>query len=108
MSVKWKKAAEQCVSTLDTKFFKALCEPARVTVFRELVLLGPSDIATLAERMPQDRSVISRHLQILADAGIVRAERSGRHVLYSIALEEIVQRLEEMLEFTRALQNLEK
>jgi DNA-binding transcriptional ArsR family regulator len=108
MSLKWEKAAEQCVSTLDTKFFKALCEPARVAVFRELVLLGRCDIATLSARMPQDRSVISRHLQILADAGIVRAARSGRHILYSIALDEIARRLEEMLKFTRALQTLEK
>jgi DNA-binding transcriptional ArsR family regulator len=108
MSVKWEKAAEQCVSTLDTKFFKALCEPARVAVFRELVLLSRCDISTLSARLPQDRSVISRHLQVLADAGIVRAERSGRHILYSIALEEIVRRLEEMLEFTRMLKSIEK
>lgn len=102
------KAAEQCVSTLDTKFFRALCEPARVAVFRELVLLGRCDIGTLAERMPQDRSVISRHLQILADAGIITAERDGRHIFYSIALDEIARRLEEMLAFTHVLQDCEE
>jgi hypothetical protein len=60
------EAARQCVAVFDTGFFKALCEPARIAVLRELILLGRADIAAIADRLPQDRSVIARHLQQLA------------------------------------------
>ncbi len=76
------EAAKQCVAVFDTAFFKALCEPARIAVLQEVVLLGRADVATIAERRPQDRSVITRHLQQLAAAGIVVAEKEGRHVFY--------------------------
>lgn len=102
-----KQAAKQCVAALDTKFFKAFCEPMRVAVFSELVLAGASDIATLAARMPQDRSVISRHLQVLADAGIVKSHKEGRRTIYAIAPNRISDYLWEMLTLTRALQACE-
>jgi DNA-binding transcriptional ArsR family regulator len=52
-------------------------------VLREL-LLGRANIAAITERLPQDRSVIAQHLQQLAAAQIVTAEKQGRHVFYEI------------------------
>ncbi len=98
------QAAAQCAAILDEKFFKALSEPARLAVFREVVLIGPADIGQIAERLPQDRSVISRHLQVLADAGIVVADKQGRHVHYQVDGPEMIRRLEEILGVVRLLQ----
>ena len=105
MRVSRQEAARQCVSVFDTGFFKALCEPARIAVLRELILLGRADIGAIAERLPQDRSVIARHLQQLAAAGIVRAEREGRHVFYEIDAAGVAERLEGILEITRLLRS---
>lgn len=105
MKVSKQAAARQCVSVFDTGFFKALCEPARIAVLRELILLGRADIAAVAARLPQDRSVIARHLQQLAGAGIARAEREGRHVFYEIDAAGIAERLEGILEITRLLES---
>jgi DNA-binding transcriptional ArsR family regulator len=55
--------ANELVAVLDSKFFKSLGEPVRVEIIRFLLLNGRADIATIAENMPQDRSVISRHLK---------------------------------------------
>jgi DNA-binding transcriptional ArsR family regulator len=96
-------AARQCVAVFDTGFFKALCEPARIAVLTELILLGRADIAAIAERLPQDRSVIARHLQQLAAADIVTAEREGRHVFYAIDAASVAERLERILAITRML-----
>lgn len=41
-------------------------------------------MASIAAPFDQDRSVISRHLQILKDAGVVFADQVGRHVYYDI------------------------
>jgi DNA-binding transcriptional ArsR family regulator len=97
-------AAQECVAVFDTVFFKALCEPSRIAVLRELILLGRGDIATIAERLPQDRSVIARHLQQLAAAGIVRAERAGRHRIYQIDAASVAARVETILATTRVLE----
>ncbi len=98
------EAAKQCVAVFDTAFFKALCEPSRIAVLQALVLLGRCDIATIAEQVPQDRSVVARHLQQLAAAGIVKAEKNGRHVFYQVDAGAIAKRLEGILATTRFLE----
>lgn len=98
------EAAKQCAAVFDTAFFKALCEPARIAVLQEVVLLGRANIATIAERRPQDRSVITRHLQQLAAAGIVVAEKDGRHVFYRVDAAALGRRLENILAITRMLE----
>ena len=103
MKVSRQDAARRCVAVFDTGFFKALCEPARIAVLRELILLGRGDIATIAARLPQDRSVVARHLHQLAAAEIVAAEKEGRHVFYQIDAEAVAERLEGILAITRLL-----
>ena len=99
------EAAQRCVAVFDTGFFKALCEPARIAVLRELILLGRADIAAIAARLPQDRSVVTRHLQRLAAEQIVKAEKEGRHVFYEIDASAIAKRLESILAITRLLES---
>lgn len=98
------EAAQACVAVLDEKFFKAFSEPVRVAIFREVVLLGEADIAAIAARFPQDRSVISRHLQLLAEAEILTATKRGRQVFYSVDGIRIGDKLEAILSTVRALQ----
>ena len=105
MKVSREEAARQCVAVFDTGFFKALCEPARIAVLRELILLGRADIAAIAEHLPQDRSVIARHLQQLAAAQIVTAKKEGRHVFYEIDARGVAERLEGILAITRLLES---
>ena len=98
-----REAASQCAAVFDQPFFKAFAEPARVAVFQQVVLLGRADVGTIAGRLPQDRSVVSRHLQVLAKAGILRPAREGRHMLYEVNVTEIEHQLMRMLEITRQL-----
>jgi DNA-binding transcriptional ArsR family regulator len=76
--------AEDLVALLDSRFFKALSEPVRIQIIKSLILNGRSDIATIAAAMPQDRSVISRHLQFMQATGILTSEKITRHVFYGI------------------------
>lgn len=98
------KAVNECVAVFDTAFFKALCEPSRIAVLREVILLGRADIGAVAARLPQDRSVVARHLQLLASAGIVRADKKGRHVFYQVDARAVGDRLKAILETTRKLE----
>ena len=105
MKVSRLEAARRCVAVFDTGFFKALCELARIAALRELILLGRADIGAVAARLPQDRSVIARHLQRLAAAQIVKASKEGRHVFYEIDAGAVAERLEGILAITRLLES---
>jgi DNA-binding transcriptional ArsR family regulator len=98
MKVSRQEAARRCVAVFDTGFF-----PARIAVLRELILLGRGDIATIAARLPQDRSVVARHLYQLAAAQIVTAEKEGRHVFYQVDAAAVAERIEGILAITRLL-----
>lgn len=97
------EAANACLEILDTEFFRALCEPARIQIFRELVLKGRSDIGTIAQAMPQDRSVIARHLQMMERAGLLHSRTEGRHTYYEIDGPAIASRVDGMANLIRAL-----
>ena len=72
------------VKALDSKMFKALIDPTRTQILKFLMHNGRADISTIANHFPQDRSVISRHLQMMDDAGLLYAEKETRHRYYNI------------------------
>jgi DNA-binding transcriptional ArsR family regulator len=97
------RAAARMVELLDAPFLRAVTEPARLEVLRALLVRGPSDVGEIAESLPQHRSVISRHLQTLEAAGVVRGVRDGRRHVYAIDGVAFVAGLERLLAETRAL-----
>lgn len=92
-----KKAVETALGNIDGDFVKALAEPARIEILKHLIINGASDVKSLSEKMPQDRSVISRHLTMMKQAGILKAEKEGRHVIYSIDAMATLDKSEQLL-----------
>ena len=82
---------------MDSKFFKSLSEPVRLEILKLLMLTDESDVNGLAEKLPQDRSVISRHLNNMNEAGILKSRKEGRHLYYSINGKEIIQKFDLIL-----------
>jgi DNA-binding transcriptional ArsR family regulator len=78
------QAVSAFLRSLDVALFRALGESARVAVLEVLLRHPDSDVASIAAELPQDGSVIARHLQILERAGLVRSRKAGRHRHYSI------------------------
>lgn len=100
------EAIDAAIESLDSTFFKALCEPPRVAVLKRVMQLGRADVTAIAADLPQERSVVSRHLQVLLDAGIVRASRVGRQVFYEVDGPAIIKRLEDILHHTKSIASL--
>ena len=68
---------------LEPRLFKALGDPTRVAML--LTLAQSRDglpVGEVAARSPVDVSVVSRHLAVLREAGIVECERQGKVVFY--------------------------
>jgi DNA-binding transcriptional ArsR family regulator len=95
--------AAACLDALDGAFLRALAEPARVAILRTLVTMGRADVGTIAAAVPGERSVTTRHLQILKDAGIVRATPQGRHTFYEIDGDSTLEQLERLTALLQAL-----
>jgi ArsR family transcriptional regulator, arsenate/arsenite/antimonite-responsive transcriptional repressor len=62
----------------------ALAHPGRLQVFRLLVRAGPLGLAAgrIAQQTGSLPNTLSTNLNILAGAGLVRARREGRSVIY--------------------------
>jgi DNA-binding transcriptional ArsR family regulator len=98
-----REAAAACLEALDATFFKALSEPARIAIIRHLILEGRSDVGSIAAQLPQDRSVIARHLQVLERAKLLRSTNEGRHTFYEIDGPGTMDQLERLLALFRKL-----
>jgi DNA-binding transcriptional ArsR family regulator len=71
------QAVSAFLRSLDVALFRALGESARVAVLEVLLRHPDSDVASIAAELPQDGSVIARHLQILERAGLVRSRKAS-------------------------------
>jgi len=92
----------ELANNLDSRFFKSLSEPVRQELLKYLLINGRSDIGTIAQHLPQDRSGISRHLQFMQEAGILNCEKEGRFVYYSINGQDLLAKLELLVDQVRA------
>lgn len=64
--------------------FRALSDPTRLNLLRELKK-RPKTVQELVARFDWTQPNISRHLSILASAGLVKKAKHGAHVVYRIA-----------------------
>ena len=63
--------------------FQALSDPARLRIV-EVMKSGECSVGDIVERMEIQQSGVSRHLRILAEAGIVQMRPDGQKRLYSL------------------------
>jgi ArsR family transcriptional regulator len=74
----------------------AVADPVRWTVLSHLAEQGTCCVCVLQERVPVAANLLSYHLKVLRDAGLVTTSRRGRWVDYTLA-EGAARRLVEAL-----------
>ena len=80
----------QLGDVLDPRLFKALCDPNRLALLVQLSGCGSScTVSQAAECCPVNISVVSRHLAMLREAGILNAQKRGKEVHYSVRYPEL-------------------
>ena len=73
------------VEAVAEQVFTALADPTRRAILAALASGGPATATDLADRLPITRQAIAKHLALLADAGLVTAERGEwRRVRYRL------------------------
>ena len=71
--------ADACASVL-----KVLADETRLAVVEQL-MDGPKHVGEINEALDVEQTLLSHHLRVLRDAGIVTSERDGKQVLYALA-----------------------
>ena len=82
------------MQNLDT--FQTLAEPSR-RVLLQALLVGESSVSALVEASGMSQPVVSKHLKILREAGLVDVRPDGQRRLYSLRAEPL-RDLDEWLE----------
>lgn len=73
------------VFRLQADLCKSLADPKRLMIIHHL-RDGPRSVGELAEAIGSKQSNTSQHLGVLRKAGVVRAERRGNTVRYSLVI----------------------
>jgi len=75
-------AASQEISCSD--LLKVLADETRLSVVRQL-MAGPRCVSEINEELQVEPTLLSHHLRVLRDSGIVEAERDGKAMRYRLA-----------------------
>lgn len=87
-----------------SSLFKALGEPNRMAIFSHLCQCQAkgnqhANVNEVSTCCDLDLSVVSRHLSTLKKAGVLKANKKGREVFYSLNAKDIAHLLRELADY---------
>ncbi len=83
----------QEISILHADICSALADPTRILILYCLAE-NPCTVSELTSRLSILQPTVSRHLKVLRERGLVRAERHGQSVVYALNDERIITALD--------------
>lgn len=75
--------------TETSEILKALAHPVRLCIVRGLMNKPQCNVTYMQECLDLPQSTVSQHLQKLRSMGIVRADRNGLEVCYSLSNDDV-------------------
>jgi DNA-binding transcriptional ArsR family regulator len=73
-----------CISYGVDAVLAAVADPTRRLLLERLRVTGPASISRLANGLPMTRQGVTKHLDALRAAGLVRTRRDGRERLHEL------------------------
>lgn len=70
-------------SDVCARYLKALADPDRLKIV-QCLQTGPKVVSDIAHLLDKELANVSHHLGVLRHAGLVRDEKSGKFVIYSL------------------------
>ena len=77
--MKIKTTSPSCATKL-----KVLSDSTRLAVL-ETLMAGPKNVGELMEQLDVEQSLLSHHLAILRDTGLVESSREGKAMVYQLS-----------------------
>ena len=79
------------VATELDELWSAVADPTRRRVLDILLDRGEATATVLAGQLPVTRQAVTKHLHVLAGAGVVRGTRRGREHVWELAPEQLAE-----------------
>jgi DNA-binding transcriptional ArsR family regulator len=73
----------------DAQLWEAVADPSRRKVLDLILAYGHATPTILAAELPFTRQAVTKHLAVLARAGLVEAQRHGRETRYTVRPERL-------------------
>lgn len=99
------KCSKEIEQAIDFEFYKVLFEPVRSEIMKFLAIHGAENIKNISQNFTQDRSVISRHLEIMNRYDIVSKTKQGRNIIYELNSSYVIEKFETTTVKLRSLIN---
>ena len=84
-------------ATAAAEIMQALASPSRVRILDRL-RRAPCSVGELAAAVGLEQNAVSTHLRLRRHLSLVTSERHGRHVIYALHDQHVVELLEQVLE----------
>jgi ArsR family transcriptional regulator len=84
---------EKEVTQLHAEICAGLADPSRILILYELSQ-SPRNVTEICTNLGMPQPLVSRHLKVLRERGMVTAERRGTVVVYSIGNTKIIEALD--------------
>lgn len=68
-----------------SELLKALAHPVRLCIAKGLLDAGSSNVSNMQNCLDMPQSTISQHVSKLKSAGIIKGERNGLEIIYSVS-----------------------
>ena len=81
------------ITQLHAEICGGLADPNRIMILYELAG-GPSNVSDICAALNMSQPLVSRHLKILRERGMVASERRGTIVIYSLADHRLIEALD--------------
>lgn len=94
---------DNCECIVDIEYFKVLFDPVRIEIIQYLSVHGPKNISEITENFTQDRSVISRHLDMLYKKNILTKKKESRYIIYNLNTQDLINQFEKAAEQLKML-----
>jgi DNA-binding transcriptional ArsR family regulator len=78
-----KRRSERTLASV-ALIFAALGDETRLAIVAHLSRGGPASISILAENFDVSRQGVTKHLHVLADAGVIEGHREGREHVWAL------------------------
>jgi len=72
-----------------SQLFKALAHPIRLQIACGLMTKNECNVSTMVEKLGVSQPMVSQHLNILKNAGIIESQRKGNQICYSVTNEKV-------------------
>lgn len=84
---------EMEVTQLHAEICAGLADPSRILILYELAQ-SPRNVTEICNSLSMSQPLVSRHLKVLRERGLVNAERNGTAITYSLANQKIIEALD--------------